>query len=89
MTFAEMLRAVRRDTDRTLSEMARPLEVSPQYFHDLERGRRTPSVAFVDRLCAYLGRGPLGRLEWHRAAAEAHGWQVRAAILEAGAKPDV
>lgn len=72
-----MLRAVREGIGYTLAQMAASFEVSTQYLHDLEHGRRTPSVAFVERVCTHLGRGPRGQLEWHLAAAEAHGWRVR------------
>ncbi len=81
--FVEMLAEVRATHD-TSKALAVQLGVSPQYLHDIERGRRLPSVAFVDRLCLYLGRGPVGRLEWHRAAAEAHGWKLSEDVSGAG-----
>jgi len=74
MTFAEMLRTVRRD--RPQNAFAKSLSISPQYLNDLESGRRKPSVAVTNRICTYLGRGPQGRLEWHRAAAREHGFEV-------------
>lgn len=30
----------------------------------------------VNKLCAWLGRGPIGQYTWHRAAARAHGWNI-------------
>ena len=76
MTFTEMLRTVRVDRDMTQQDMAKALKISPQYYHDLEHGRRLPSVAITEAICKYLGRGPKGRLEWHTAGARAHGWAI-------------
>lgn len=75
MTFSEMLADVRvhHATSRSL---AGKLGISAQYLSDVERGRRLPSRQFVERICAYLGRGPKGRAEWHVAAARANGWEV-------------
>lgn len=77
MTFVEMLRAVLADRDSTLASAAQSLGISPPYLHDLKEGRRLPSVEMVEKICAWMGRGPKGRLEWHLAGAEAHGWKVR------------
>lgn len=77
MTFREMLQAVRSGIEVSQQDLAGALGYSPQYLCDLEAGRRKPSVAFVNRLCDYLGRGPAGRREWHLAAAAEHGWSVR------------
>ena len=74
MTFSEMLKEVRRD--RTQQEFAKALAISTQYLHDLEHGRRKPSVNVTNRICEYLGRGPKGRLAWHTAAAREHGFEV-------------
>lgn len=72
--FQAMLIEVRSNFQQ--KQFAESLGYSPQYQHDLEKGRRLPSVAYVNRLCESLGRGPKGRLAWHRAAAKAHGWEV-------------
>ena len=77
MTFVEMLRTVLADRESTLASAAQSLGISPQYLHDLNEGRRLPSVEVVEKICAWMGRGPQGRLEWHLAGAEAHGWNVR------------
>lgn len=79
VTFVEMLRTVLADRQSTLASVAQSLSISPQYLHDLKEGRRLPSVEVVEKICAWMGRGPKGRLEWHLAGAEAHGWRVRAA----------
>lgn len=76
MTFVEMLATVLRESEVKRSTFAAGLGVSPQYFSDLEHGRRLPSVSVVNKICAYMGRGPKGRLEWHRAGARAHGWEI-------------
>jgi len=75
-TFREMLREVRVMMEKSQQDFAANLGYSPQHLCDLESGRRMPSVAFVNRLCDYLSRGPVGRRVWHLAGAEAHGWQV-------------
>jgi transcriptional regulator with XRE-family HTH domain len=77
MTFVEMLRAVLAEHELTLVSVAQSLGISTQYLHDLKEGRRLPSVEVVEKICAWMGRGPKGRLEWHMAGAEAHGWKVR------------
>jgi DNA-binding XRE family transcriptional regulator len=75
MTFVEMFKIVRNEAKITRSDFARDLGISKQYFCDLEHGRRMPSVALVNKICA-LGRDSRGRLEWHIAGAQAHGWEV-------------
>ena len=77
MTFVEMLRTVLADQELTLASAASSLGISVQYLHDLKEGRRLPSVEVTNKICDWLGRGPKGRLEWHLAGAEAHGWKVR------------
>lgn len=76
MAFVEMLRGVRTALEMQQQDFAAGIKISPQYLHDLERGRRLPSVAVVEKICHYLSRGPKGRREWHRAGARAHGWSV-------------
>lgn len=76
MTFIEMLREARTGRDLSQKEFAEQLGFTPQYLCDLEKGRRLGSVEFVNRVCEILGRGPKGRLEWHRAGARSHGWDV-------------
>lgn len=76
MTFKEMLKTAREDRGMTQQKFAKSISISPQYFNDLEQGRRLPSVEVTNRICHYLGRGPKGRLEWHLSAARAHGFEV-------------
>lgn len=76
MKFVEMLAELRAGYELSQKRMAELVGVSPQYQHDLEKGRRLPSVAYVDKLCEAFGRGPRGRAQWHRAGARAHGWSV-------------
>jgi len=75
-TLPEMIVQLRSALDMNQKQLAEALDCSTQFICDLEKGRRTPSVSFVERICAYLGRGPKGRLEWHVAAARAHGWKI-------------
>lgn len=56
--------------------VATAIGYSVQYVSDLRRGMRLPSVKITEAICDWMGRGPKGRLEWHQAAARAHGWQV-------------
>lgn len=74
--FHEKLRDLRDAASLSQKVMAAKLAVSPQFYHDLETGRRMPSVAIIDKICDCFGRGPHGRLEWHMAGARAHGWRV-------------
>lgn len=76
MTFIEMLMTLRREGLFTQGHIAQELGISPQYLCDLEGGRRRPTVKLVNRISDYLGRGPLGRAEWHRAGARACGWDI-------------
>lgn len=74
LSFDEMVRELRSGMEMTQQDFAKMLGISPQYLHDLEKGRRLPSVAVTKKFCK--DRGPNGRLEWHRAGARAHGWEV-------------
>ena len=76
MTFSEMLKTVRAGLELNQRDFAKAISISPQYLHDLEHRRRLPSVEITNRICAYMGRGPKGRLEWHQAAAREHGFEV-------------
>jgi hypothetical protein len=76
MTFTQMLKAVLAGQECTLTGASKGIGISPQYLHDLKEGRRLPSVEVVNKICDWLGRGPEGRLAWHRAGATAHGWKV-------------
>lgn len=75
-SLPQMLVQLRAALDMNQKQLAEALDCSTQFVCDMEKGRRTPSVAFVDRICKYLGRGPKGRKEWHAAAARAHGWKI-------------
>ena len=76
MSFVEMLIAARTGRDMTQKDFAEALGFTPQYLCDLEKGRRLGSVEFINRLCDWMGRDQLGRAEWHKAGARAHGWEV-------------
>lgn len=76
VTFGRMLVELREGYELNQKQMAEKLGISPQYQHDLERGRRLPSVGYVNLLCVVFARGLNGRKEWHTAAAREHGWQV-------------
>lgn len=75
-TLPQMLVQLRFVLDMNQKQLAEALGCSPQFICDVEKGKRVPSVAFVDRICDYLNRGPKGRQEWHMAAARAHGWKL-------------
>lgn len=74
LSFADMFAQI--CTAHGNQKVADAIGFSVQYVSDLRRGMRLPSVEVVERLCEWLGRGPKGRLEWHRAGARAHRWQV-------------
>ena len=76
MTLVEMIQDARMSRDLSQKEFAQALGFTPQYLCDLEKGRRLGSVEFVDRVCDWLGQGPICRMEWHRAGARSHGWDV-------------
>ena len=76
MSFAEMLTTIRTGHELSQKELAAALGISPQYVHDLEHGRRLPSVKVIERICDHFRRGPQGRSDWHVAGARAHGWDV-------------
>ena len=76
MQFADMLIDLRNGHELSQKDFAASVGVSPQYQHDLEKGRRLPSVEYIEKLCAAFSRGPLGRRQWHLAGARAHGWDV-------------
>ena len=76
LTFVEMLREVRDGLEIEQQKLANDLGFSSQYLCDLEKGRRLPTVKFIDKICDYLSRGPAGRKAWHLAGARAHGWKI-------------
>ena len=79
LTFRELLIQLRTDHGLTQTAMAECLNISPQYYHDLEHGRRLPSVRVVHNVCDHfiVGSGQVtARRFWHRAGARAHGWEI-------------
>lgn len=83
-SFITMLYAMRRDRNLSQKSMASLLGISPQYYNDLESGRRMPSVKIADAVSAVnrkIGLMP-GQTErkckhgWHWRAAKAHGWKL-------------
>jgi transcriptional regulator with XRE-family HTH domain len=76
MTLAKMFIELRQGMEWRQCQIAAALDCSAQFICDVEKGRRTPSVAFINRLCTWIGCGPQGRRAWHVAAARAHGWEV-------------
>lgn len=76
MTFVEMLKTIRSGHELSQQALAAKLGISTQYLCDLEGGRRMPSVRVVEAICDHFGRGPRGRVEWHRAGARSHGWKI-------------
>lgn len=75
-SFTSMLKELREGYELSQKAMADRLGISTQYYHDLEKGRRTPSVAVVEFICKEFGRGPVGIKTWHYAGAKAHGWKI-------------
>jgi len=57
--FGEVLRQFRRDSDKTLGDIARLLDVSTVYVSDVERGNRKPFArARILKIADYLGKDP-------------------------------
>ena len=75
-SLPEMLVQLRLALGMNQKQLAEALNCSPQFICDMERGKRVPSVTFIDRICTYLNRGSKGCQEWHAAAARAHGWKI-------------
>lgn len=82
IAFAEMMRLSRTGLEMTLAQYGAALGVSAQHIHDIEHGRRLPSVALTNSVCEFMGRGALGRADWHRAGARAHGWEIDSSVRE-------
>jgi transcriptional regulator with XRE-family HTH domain len=78
MSFTELLRTIREGYRFKQKDVAEKLGITPQYYCDLEQGRRDPTPELVDKLCDFYGRGPNGRLQWHFAAAQVQGWKIGA-----------
>lgn len=76
--FREALTSLRKLCKMTQKEMAEALSISPQYYNDLERGRRTPSVHLVHTITGFcqLGHRKAAVRAWHVMAARTHGWEV-------------
>lgn len=80
--FCRMLNAMLENLGLSQNLVAGKLGISPQYLSDLKLNRRLPSVAVVDRICKWMGRGPQGSLNWHLCGAAAHGWRVTPAEIQ-------
>ena len=76
--FHEELLALRELSKLSQLGMAIELGISPQYYHDLENGRRMPSVNIVQRITNFcqIGHGKAAIRAWHIMAARTHGWDV-------------
>jgi transcriptional regulator with XRE-family HTH domain len=73
-SWADMFAEVcKRHGNKSVAEAIR---FSEAYVSDLRRGMRRPTVEVTDRLCDWMGRGPAGRREWHKAGARAWGWRI-------------
>jgi transcriptional regulator with XRE-family HTH domain len=54
-TFAEKLRALRKQQGLTLRQLAEILSTSSGYIADLESGRRQPSLALARQVADFFG----------------------------------
>ena len=62
--FGEVLRRLRRKSDKTLGDLADELRVSAVYVSDVERGNRKPfATERIIRIAQYLGEDPREMLE--------------------------
>lgn len=55
MNLSDRLREVRRQTGKTLVEVAGATALSVSYLSDLERGRTNPSLETLNRLSSFYG----------------------------------
>lgn len=81
--FSRHMWSMRINAAFTQKEMAARLGISPQYLHDLEKGRRLPSTRLADALAQlehemYPQGNSLKQCQvfWHEHAARAHGWKI-------------
>lgn len=76
--FREELFKLRRLRRLSQLDMATELGISPQYYHDLENGRRLPSVRIIYAITSHLqlGHRKAAARAWHIMAARSHGWDV-------------
>ncbi len=72
--FISELIMLRHQHGSTLRSFAKALEYSATHLSDLENGKRTPSIRFIEKLCE-IPVGP-SRKRWHLMGARAHGWNV-------------
>jgi transcriptional regulator with XRE-family HTH domain len=74
LSWADMFAEVcQRHSNQVVAEA---IGYSVQYVSDLRRGMRRPSVEVTNKICDWMGRGPVGRRAWHVAGARASGWWV-------------
>ncbi|MGC0366656.1 DNA-binding XRE family transcriptional regulator [Rhodococcus sp. 27YEA15] len=52
--YGRVLREVRRDQDRTLSDVAAAVGMSKQYLSEIERGKKEPSSEILQSICSAL-----------------------------------
>ncbi len=74
--FSAQLRNVIDEKEMSQRQFAIGIGYGEQYLSDILRGKRTPSVRFVDAVCDYLKLGPTSRWEWHVYGAKCHGWNI-------------
>lgn len=74
--FRGMLSAVLDDGDFSQRDFAAGIGISASFLCDLLQGKRGPSPSLINKICAYMGRGPKGRKEWHLAGARTDGWEI-------------
>lgn len=83
-SFSAHLWSMRINAAFTQKEMAARLGISPQYLHDLEKGRRMPSTRLADALAQlehelYPQGHSFKQCQefWHECAARTHGWKIK------------
>jgi transcriptional regulator with XRE-family HTH domain len=61
-TFGRNVRRVRQERGMSLETLAHDVELSYSYVGEIERGRRNPSLAVVERIAATLNTDPINLL---------------------------
>ena len=54
-TLGDFIRAKRNETDFSLRELARKLDITPPFLSDIELGKRYPSETVMEKLASFCG----------------------------------
>lgn len=75
-TLPDVIARIRKAHGLSQKDMAKRLQITPQYLCDLEQQRRLGSVEIVEAIVDEFGNGPKWRRVLHAVVARGHGWDV-------------